>query len=123
MTVHLAFHVTLSKGPGILVSPTGGRRARKLNVDDPPDLGDCGGELRGGELGESWGIGTREMESAFAHKHPPPANSEGYDMSRLVLWSETYKSGQAPDIRRIDLASGVLLDPGMEGLRLAVTLS
>ena len=56
LEVHLAFRETLSRGPGILVPPTGGRRARKPNVDDPPDLGDCGGELRGawGELG-NWG--------------------------------------------------------------------
>jgi len=82
------------------------RRAKKSNVGD---LGDCGGDLRGARgVGE---LGDEKSWSAIAHGHSPPATDVGYDILRLVLLAEAYTSGQLPDIKRIDMASGVVLDP------------
>jgi hypothetical protein len=55
-------------------------------------------------------LGDEKSWSAIAHGHSPPATDEGYDISRLVLLAEAYTSGQLPDIKRIDKASGVVLD-------------
>ena len=78
-----------------------------------------------GELGElgNWETKSHGRQLPMDTLHPGGATTDdGYDISRLVLLAETYTSGQLPDIKRIDMAIGVVLDPGIGCLWLTALL-